>query len=637
MNPELVSLNTAQQGVLRRLRPPCARALRVVFPFQHAPANYGLTLQVPQGEPVVSPGNGRITLVRSTSASWQFTKPSVHEFASTYAVLIDHGQNIKTLLHGLESIDVNFGQSVTRGTRLGLAAGSEIFFGIQAQNNFFDPSTVNRHFVPKDEQLVSGQGGFLKQAPDLLLRAAGNFISTIYSSIRYIWDRTLPPILINIDFNGSGLKHGAAAVGITPTDYWNIAEPADFIISQTGYYNCFGSTFNIPPLRFLKDYTGKDTMVQFERIVATNHFGTSPSFDPMLATWIGGYSGASPYTNFFAIRGLPTGAYKFRLYANDGTIPLVSNFYVALDNDIPTLKTNNPTLAPAFVQDQNYVTFIVLVPYRSVVNIKSYGFVSGLQISRQLEESGASSPATGSSGLPKLTAPRFSPPSGSNIVTFPLNVVISSPESGRIRYTLDGSTPNITSPVYTGPVSITDVSVVVRAYASKTDFDDSDVATATYIQSTIVTNFTYGGEVNSPDFMGPYASYFPNGHPDFRWDVTITLAAPKELVRIEIYQTDASGAWNSGQVWSTDSPIHPAATLPWPGHSPPEAFGCFGLAIFEGGIQNNFAPLATQGNYAPGIHSLSLYGEKDVTAHGFFRIFLFFGDGTVATATIPAS
>lgn len=78
----------------------------------------------------------------------------------------------------------------------------------------------------------------------------------------------------------------------------------------------------------------------------------------------------------------------------------------------------------------------------------------------------------------KVATPTFSPWSG--VYNSTQNVTITcATTDATIRYTIDGSEPNATSPIYTGPITV-DKTSTIKAYASKTGYNDSGVATATY-------------------------------------------------------------------------------------------------------------------------------------------------------------
>ena len=82
-------------------------------------------------------------------------------------------------------------------------------------------------------------------------------------------------------------------------------------------------------------------------------------------------------------------------------------------------------------------------------------------------------------GPQKVVTPTFSPTGGT--YTSAQNVSISSTTNGAtIRYTTDGSTPNASSPIYTGPINVAQTTTI-KAYATNGGMVDSDVSTATYV------------------------------------------------------------------------------------------------------------------------------------------------------------
>lgn len=73
-----------------------------------------------------------------------------------------------------------------------------------------------------------------------------------------------------------------------------------------------------------------------------------------------------------------------------------------------------------------------------------------------------------------LKAPEFSLQDGS--YKLPQSLVITSAETAPIHYTLDGSTPTITSPLYSTPLAL-GVTTTVKAIATLSSYLDSDIAT----------------------------------------------------------------------------------------------------------------------------------------------------------------
>jgi uncharacterized repeat protein (TIGR03806 family) len=83
------------------------------------------------------------------------------------------------------------------------------------------------------------------------------------------------------------------------------------------------------------------------------------------------------------------------------------------------------------------------------------------------------------SGRPVLAPPDFSLPAGN--YPKPMDVTLSQPEPGaEIRYTLDGSIPGTTDPLYTEPIHLAN-STTVRAKAFKNGYTRSITAQETFI------------------------------------------------------------------------------------------------------------------------------------------------------------
>jgi hypothetical protein len=95
----------------------------------------------------------------------------------------------------------------------------------------------------------------------------------------------------------------------------------------------------------------------------------------------------------------------------------------------------------------------------------------------------------------KVAAPTFSPSYYGVVYDTPQNIEINTTTPGvTIFYTVDGSTPITTSPVYTGPIMV-DKTTTIKAYAVKDGLDDSYVVTATYTIKVAMPNFIPGGGV----------------------------------------------------------------------------------------------------------------------------------------------
>lgn len=96
------------------------------------------------------------------------------------------------------------------------------------------------------------------------------------------------------------------------------------------------------------------------------------------------------------------------------------------------------------------------------------------------------------SELPVTAAPTFGTPEGEFRLPFALQLQSETPDAV-IRYTLDGSEPTDTSPVYDGGIYLKG-NVTVKAFAEKAEMDRSAVVTAEYVYNPLY-------EVSEPIFM----------------------------------------------------------------------------------------------------------------------------------------
>ena len=384
--------DSQSKGVLRRLRPPSAKDLRLLHPFSVQPANIGHTYQIESGEDVIAAGSGTIKSIKLLFASWQHSAGLLDD-GLTWAVTIDHGFGIETLLHGIQNIEdgIRAGDAVVRGASLGTALTNEIFLQYSANGAFYDPTSINRHFPTLDGSEVPDKGGYIQKAPDLTDRTfLGTLRTGIVNGIRkfFTTDCSVSQMLVNVDFNGDGLMAGQAVAGIADTDYWNIIEAAAFNGGESSdNYACYyggsaGLTFQSPPVVVLNDYTSARSQVQLHKTAMTLDASSSAEFSRMLSTYVGGYSGSTALVNSFEIRNLTPGAYTLYLYANQGSDPSVTTFQVSVDGGSPTSKTNDPTTVASYIENRNYVIYDLTVVNGSYVTVVANGYLCGMQLFR---------------------------------------------------------------------------------------------------------------------------------------------------------------------------------------------------------------------------------------------------------------
>lgn len=145
------------------------------------------------------------------------------------------------------------------------------------------------------------------------------------------------------------------------------------------------STFSADPVLRLYDYAGGLSPAILERVapIAATASG-SVSWDNMLKTWVGGYSGTTPTDSIFRIRNIPAGDYDLYLYASHGTYPVASVFYVGIGTNEPTMaQYNHPNGTVAvFSEGTNYVKYELTIPSTGYFTFRVLGYLSGLQLQR---------------------------------------------------------------------------------------------------------------------------------------------------------------------------------------------------------------------------------------------------------------
>jgi hypothetical protein len=369
-----------QKTVLRQLRPPYAGIARVIYGFQrNAPQNFGYTLAIPVGAEIVAPGDGTVDLVRVLPVRWRYTQAPLK--GGSTVIRIDHGYGVKTWLHGFGTTRPSLGR-VTRGTVLGTCAHGEMFLAIEIYGSMANPGRVNTFFAPRNGFLFSGQATALRPAPNVATQFVSTLAQLIQSGIRYFSPQTF---LVNVDFNGDGTKVGAAAAGVGTDDVWNVAAPLASAFQQTAYnYYCgpLSYNYNVNPTVDLRDYRGKASSVKLRRVAEDSFYGSSSEFDPMLSTYIGGYSGMTPRETTFDIRGLPPGPVTVYAYANQESGGNATTFSLSVNGGSPQVLVNLTTATDGWVENYNYVKFQTTLGVNSYLTLQALGFISGLQITR---------------------------------------------------------------------------------------------------------------------------------------------------------------------------------------------------------------------------------------------------------------
>jgi hypothetical protein len=138
----------------------------------------------------------------------------------------------------------------------------------------------------------------------------------------------------------------------------------------------------------------------------------------------------------------------------------------------------------------------------------------------------------------QVATPTFSPAAGTYSSAQSVSISCTTSDA-TIRYTLDGSTPTSSSPIYSSPISVTDGNVTIKAMAFRSGWTDSDVASGTY---SIVS--TEPNQVATPTFS-PVAGTYASAQ-----SVTISCSTSGATIR---YTTNGADPTSSSQVYT--SPI----------------------------------------------------------------------------------
>jgi len=350
--------------------------MQVVYPYSALdPVNHGYTVAIPAGSPVVAAGDGQVDMVSIVTASWR----NDLGITATTLVRIDHGLGIKTYFHGLVP-SVNFG-AITRGQLIGYTNYDQSFFGVELNGDLKDPASINPAFTIQDGALNAARQGLVRQAPDIVTRTVTNVSQRLLTGVRYFFPPVPSAVRFNLDFNGQGTKSGPAVVG-GAADLWLPVAPLAFAPTIVVGACAGGETFPAPMGFFLSDYSGTASRVFFQRLNLVSNSGIALLFDPMLSSWVGGFSGLTALVNGFNIRNLPSGTYDLYVYGADSAGTHTTNVYVSVNNGPPTLKSY---LGPgsSFVENTNYVHYTLTVPNKGLINVVVYGFLAGLQLQRQ--------------------------------------------------------------------------------------------------------------------------------------------------------------------------------------------------------------------------------------------------------------
>ena len=189
------------------------------------------------------------------------------------------------------------------------------------------------------------------------------------------------------------------------------------------------------------------------------------------------YSGNYIQTDDFCQNGITSVVVKARKYGGPSeTERIITVEWVPTSGDAIVLGTLDPTTTTLTNKTLSTLTNTPTANTNGSIKISCKGAASakGDAIS---EITITYTAGTCGGGTPTCATPTFTPAAGSYEGT--QNVTISSTDGATIYYTTDGSTPTTSSSVYSSAIPVS-ADMTIKAYAVKTDYNDSEVATAAY-------------------------------------------------------------------------------------------------------------------------------------------------------------
>jgi hypothetical protein len=207
---------------------------------------------------------------------------------------------------------------------------------------------------------------------------------------------------------------------------------------------------------------------------------------------------------------------------------------------------------------------------------------------------------------------------------FPAYIVLrtNNPDAV-IRYTTNGFEPTPVSTVYTGPFQVTSSGMIVQARAFVGDCSPGPITTIQYQNPPFPMGLVYA--CDTPDKGGTWGVFAPNGVVDNHWQLTFVLSGATTIKRLEMYQTNALGVWDTGIMWSTDEFV----TL-----ENGTVFQAMPLLVFVGAVQQWAAYQSSLGSWGATTHTWELYGERWQPSSGFFRLDMILADNTRISSII---
>ena len=163
--------------------------------------------------------------------------------------------------------------------------------------------------------------------------------------------------------------------------------------------------------------------------------------------------------------------------------------------------------------------------YSSALTINSAQTIKAIAI----KGSDASSVITAAYTIKKVESPTFTVDEGQVIAGTTVELSTTT-EGATIHYTTDGSTPTSSSTTYTSAISI-DANMTIKAIAVKSNWDDSDIASAAYTTLAAINGYTIDFEADKVsqyvdwefDNVGIHSSGI-TAHGGSKWGANVNLS-----------------------------------------------------------------------------------------------------------------
>ena len=387
-------------------------------------------------------------------------------------------QNAEDEIHYTLNVDGQATVSATYTSPINISDNATLEFYSSRNGETSATTSYTYSFATADPTLT--QGGTFSELPEVTMTSA-----TTDATIYYTVDGTTPT-------TSSSVYSGAVAItcaegekvivkAIAKRGKW--AESA--VVSQTYTLRGGNATGIYERISNLNDLADGDKIIITNRD-ASNAMGiigstTALSYSPIVGITLTDEKIHNPASNIWIITLEATEtAGKYYLHTDDGYLAAgTSNENKFRVNEE---KSAHSIVTIVFSGDNAKVTFSETSYSKNILQYNASSprfscYASGQQdvaIFREMYSSTVT---------PTVETPTFTPADGTTLASGETFAIACATDGATIHYTLDGSTPDATSEVYTEAIALeveADTDITVKAIAIKEGANNSSVATATY-------------------------------------------------------------------------------------------------------------------------------------------------------------